>query len=180
MLTILLLPLGVGLAVGVLLGGSVRGFADPGLRAVWLLWAAAGLQLIQLWFGLTLAVLIGVFGLVVIWIVTNLRGQVPSARFGLLAMLLGLLANGLTMALNGRMPYSRSAAVAAGLDADVVTPKNVPADADVRLGWLGDVLPVSPLRVVVSAGDVLIGCGVAVLVVALMCHAVPAPRTGRR
>ncbi|MGH3923871.1 MAG: hypothetical protein ACRDTT_13540, partial [Pseudonocardiaceae bacterium] len=56
----------------------------------------SGLQLLQLWLGLPPAVLVGIFGLVVAWIATNLRGQIPTMWFGLLAIVLGLLANGLT------------------------------------------------------------------------------------
>lgn len=63
----------------------------------------------------------------------------------------------------------------AGLAPARETPKNVPAGTDTMLGWLADVVPVPPLRTVVSVGDLLLALGVAVLVAALM-RGRPRPR----
>ena len=43
-----------------------------------------------------------------------------------------------------------------------------PATADTRLSWLADVIPVAPIRTVVSAGDVVLLARVSMLVAVAM------------
>lgn len=108
---------------------------------------------------------------------------------GLIA--LGLLANALVVGANGAMPVSVDAAGRAGVSTQQLLTgrdaRHEPADAQTRLRWLGDVVPVAlPLRPeVVSPGDVLVAAGAAQLVVAGMLRprrpvsrgSVPGPAT---
>jgi hypothetical protein len=76
--------------------------------------------------------------------------------------------NGLVIALNGRMPYEPAVAAAVGLRPGLTTPKNEPVDADTRLPYLGDTIPIGPLHKVISLGDVLISGGAWAVVVLAM------------
>ncbi len=86
----------------------------------------------------------------------------------------GLLLNVVVITANGAMPVSLYAEARAGLHDDSLLRADNGvheiADADTRLSALGDVVPVPlPLRPeTVSAGDVLIVSGVALLIVAGM------------
>jgi hypothetical protein len=163
LLLLLLLPTVAGVALGYLLGGRLAGFGTVRIRALWLLWPAAGVQL-----ALGGEWRLAVFALVLTWLAVNTAGWPRAIRIAGVVIMLGASLNGLAIALNGRMPYDPEAAVAAGLRAGVVTPKNEPAGAGTRLALLGDVLPVRPLRAVVSLGDLLIGGGTGALVVCAM------------
>jgi hypothetical protein len=79
--------------------------------------------------------------------------------------------NAIPTALNGTMPFSRSAALAAGVpawDLDSVHVKNGVAHARTKLAWLGDVIPVAPIAKVFSVGDCAIIFGTALLIFAGM------------
>jgi hypothetical protein len=83
---------------------------------------------------------------------------------------------------NGRMPYAASALVTADVTASQRargerSPKHVAAHAGTRLVWLGDVIPVRPLRKVISAGDIVLLAGVGALLAA-PCNADPGPVAG--
>lgn len=114
-------------------------------------------------------------GLVVAFLLRN-RGVRGT---GLLA--LGLLTNALVVSANGAMPVSTSASGRAGVTTQPILNgsdrRHEIADADTRLRWLGDVVPL-PLPVrpeIVSPGDVLVAAGAAQLVVVGM-----APGPARR
>lgn len=165
-MTLLLLPVLAGLVAGRLLGGRLSELAVPRLGATWLLWVAAAVQIAQATTGLPL--MASVFVLVLGWFVINLVRATTALRLGLFLGLGGLVANGTSIGLNGRMPYVPDAAEAVGLGSGVVTTKNEPVDASTVLGWLGDTMPIPPLGAVVSIGDILLGLGIAVVVAVLM------------
>jgi hypothetical protein len=165
---LVLLVTALAALVGLALGGRPGGFARIRVGGLWLLVGAAVVQVAaavwapaeQLWFLLALLVTAVLAG----WFVgRNLA--VPGV--GLMG--LGLLLNGVVIALNGGMPVSAAAADRAGADwlQAVGDGVHLPAGAGTRLAWLGDVVPVAdPLhREVVSVGDVLVAAGVALLVV---------------
>lgn len=163
------IPVIAGLVIGLLSGGRIRTDADAGLRATWLLWAAAAVQV----GGLAtrspgVPTLLAVYALVLCWIGVNLPGRTLAVRLGLSGVLVGLVANGLAIAVNGRMPYAPAAAAAVGIADGTSSMKNAPASVETLLPWLGDVLPVAPLGAVISIGDIAIAVGIAVLVPALM------------
>ncbi|GIF98245.1 DUF5317 family protein [Catellatospora citrea] len=164
-LILLIAPPAVGVIVGYACGGRLGELRYIRLSALWLLWLAAAVQAAQYYVTPLRhpALLVVVFGLVLWWLARNLPTWPLAIRVAGVAITVGALANGLTIALNGRMPYEPTAAAAVGLRPDLTTPKNEPADDATRLAFLGDTIPVSPLNKVVSAGDVLIGAGTVAL-----------------
>ena len=93
---------------------------------------------------------------------------------GMGVVMVGMVANAAVIGLNDGMPIRPSAVVAAGLAtpeqaermrADVKRRPERPGD---RVVLLADIVPVPPLREVVSFGDLAIGVGVADVIVHLM------------
>jgi hypothetical protein len=110
-------------------------------------------------------------------------GAVPLAVVGQVLLIIGVLANlhlvgtgvlavGLalnlvSMVVDGGVPVRRGALVAAGVlepadvpDATVSGPRHLERSDDLA-PWLGDALPVAPMRTVVSFGDLVVAVGVA-------------------
>ena len=164
-LILLVAPPVVGVAAGYACGGRLAGLRNVRLSKLWLLWLAAIVQAGQYYVAALRqpATLVIVFGLVLWWLAVNLAAWPAAIRIAGVAITVGALANGLTIALNGRMPYEPAVAEAVGLRPDLTTPKNEPAHGDTRLALLGDTIPVAPLQKVISAGDVLIGAGTVAL-----------------
>ncbi|GAA1852173.1 DUF5317 family protein [Asanoa iriomotensis] len=175
---LLVAPLVAGVAGGYAFGGRLANLGAVRLRAPWLLWIAAVVQVVQLFVepfarfvedGLHVPMLAVVFGPVAIWLVLNLRGRGLAARIAVAMIFVGGALNAIAIALNnGRMPYDPEAAVLAGLPVGVETRKNAPADANTFVAHLGDVIAVPPIHKVVSAGDLLIAAGVAALIAVMM------------
>jgi hypothetical protein len=180
-------PLLGGVLAGYALGGRLQQLIRTRLRAVWLLWLAAALQFVQFEFrsarlqvesALGMSLLIPIFALVAAWLVVNLAGRSRAIRVAIALLLLGGALNAAAIAANGRMPYAESALVAADVPASQKargerSPKHVAADAGTTLPWLGDVIPVRPLRKVISAGDIVLLAGVATLIAAAMRRRYP-------
>ncbi|BCJ77009.1 hypothetical protein CS0771_65530 [Catellatospora sp. IY07-71] len=164
-LLLLLAPPAVGVIVGYACGGRLAGLRNLRLAALWLLWLAAAVQAAQYYVTPLRhpALLAIVFSLVLWWLALNLPAWPRAIRIAGIAIIVGALANGLTIALNGRMPYEPATAEAVGLRPGLTTPKNEPADDATRLAFLGDTIPVPPLQKVVSPGDLLIGAGTVAL-----------------
>jgi hypothetical protein len=164
-LILLVAPPAMGVAVGYLCGGRLAGLRSIRLSDLWLLWLAAVVQAGQYYVAALRhpATLVVVFGLVLWWLAKNLPAWPAAIRVAGVAIMVGALANGLTIALNGRMPYEPTAAQSVGLRPNLITPKNEPAHDGTRLALLGDTIPVAPLQKVISAGDVLIGAGTVAL-----------------
>jgi hypothetical protein len=171
-LMLLTVPPAAGVGLGYLCGGRLSGVRNLRLSAVWLLWLAAAVQAAQYLVAPLRhpAVLIVVFGLVLCWLGVNLPRWPLGLRIAGIAIAAGALTNGLAIALNGRMPYEPAAVEAVGLRPGLTTPKNAPADSSTRLAVLGDSIPVTPLKKVVSPGDVFIGAGTIALVAFAMRH----------
>lgn len=99
---------------------------------------------------------------------------------GMTLVFAGFTMNAAVITANGAMPVSREALFAVSGRAAVAIPPGkhrLLADSD-SLVWLADIIPIPVLRTVVSAGDVVLGAGVAILVVNLMLAFPPPP--GRR
>jgi hypothetical protein len=158
--------------IGYLSGGRLSGFRTLPIRALWLVWLAAAVQFgqysVPALHRLRGPLLALVFAIVLVWLGVNLPRWPVAIRLAGLAIVLGAGLNALAIGLNGRMPYSPSAAESVGLHAGVVTPKNMPAGDGTRLAALGDTIPVPVLHKVASPGDVLISGGAAALVVIAM------------
>jgi len=182
MLTLLFAPLAIGILGGYAFGGRLGHFVRTKIRAIWLLWLAAALQFFHFEFAaarqaveerLGFSLMIPVFGLVGAWLCANLPGRSRAIKVATALIMLGGLMNAAAIAANGRMPFAPSAVQAAHESAEQQargerSPKHVAAHAGTHLRWLGDVIPVAPIRKVVSAGDLVLLAGVAALVGAAM------------
>jgi hypothetical protein len=153
-----------GLVTGWLRGGRVRHLGDVHLRGGWLAVAAGlgqvALALVPAAPRVLLAVPLAAL-VVFLWANRMLPG------LGLLV--LGLALNAAVIAVNGAMPVSRDAVLAVGAHpAEVAGARHRLLDDGDRLAPLADVVPLPALRTVVSAGDVVLAAGVAVLFANLM------------
>jgi hypothetical protein len=165
-----------GVVIGYLLGGRLDGLRTLRIKALWLVWLAAGVQFTQSLAGVRhfvegtpgVPIVAVVFAIVLTWLGVNLPHWPRTIRVAGIVIVLGAALNGLAIALNGRMPYDPGAAADAGLHPGTETPKNEPAQGHTRLGVLGDTIAVRPLHAVISAGDILIGGGACALVIVAM------------
>lgn len=174
---------GVAVVVSYLRGGRLRRVPDAELRQTWLLFAGLAVQLFvdvaaeRAWVGdttgylLLLASQLLVFG----FILANWW------RPGIGLIALGLLMNALVIGANGAMPVDVAAIEQLGVENVQVPPgKHEPMTDDTRLAWLGDVYPVSPIRTIVSLGDVVLALGLVPFVHHLMTYRTAAERRGGR
>ncbi|MCU1487688.1 MAG: hypothetical protein JWN67_4434 [Actinomycetia bacterium] len=109
--------------------------------------------------------LVGASGvLMAIWFVVNLRVATGALRWALGVALLGASLNLVVMVPNGGMPVSKAALEAIdGGHVDVTDGylyKHRLADDQTVFALLGDVIPVRPLRLAASIGDVVLLVGV--------------------
>ena len=155
-MALMVLSVVLGLAAGCARGGRLTRLADVRFRWWGVLVAGVTVQLL----GHAAAVAVGTVALVV-FAVRNLS----VTGMGVVAIGLGL--NAAVMALNGGMPVRLSALVAVGIadpgeahDADLGPRRHVERDGDV-LPELGDIVPVTPLGLVVSFGDLIVAAGLA-------------------
>jgi hypothetical protein len=168
-LTVLLLAI----VVSTVLGGRVHRIADAHLRQVWLLFVGLALQLgVDLAAGRGLledagsgglALLVTSQVLVVAWLALN--RQLP----GVWLVAVGLGLNAIVMAANGAMPVDPAAMRALGLGELEVPPgKHTLLTDGTRLPWLADIIPIRPLRSIVSVGDLVLALGLLPMTHALM------------
>lgn len=169
----------IGLAAGLLAGGR-----PSGDRHTFRLWPALLFGVVAQWLpdlpgvpdgAAPLAVACSYLALIA-FAVANLR------LVGMPVVLVGLVLNMAVIVANGGMPVRVEALVAAGIvEADEVSavdlgPKrHLEEEADV-LAVLGDVLPVAPLREVISFGDLILAAGVADVAFRLLKPTVPRRR----
>ena len=175
-LSILLLAIAAGLAVGQLRGGDLDRLRAAPMKAMPLAVAALVLQVLLGLHGLrvegalpmigsVLLVASLLLGLIVVW--ANRR------LLGMLLIGLGLLANLLVVGVNGGMPVPKATLERAGIsatssDLHELGPKYVLERPGTRLGVLGARLAVPPGRTMVSVGDVTQYAGLVLLVQGLM------------
>ena len=161
-----------GVIVGLVLGGRLDGLADLSFRWVWaallglaaqvVLFSAAGSRAAG---DAAPALYVASTALVLAFVLRNVRTTgMPIVALGAAANLVAIVANG------GTMPASRGALETAGLSAGTGFTNSRELAAPL-FAPLGDVLALPagmPLANVFSVGDVLIGAGVLVLIVAAM------------
>jgi hypothetical protein len=163
----------VAVAVSYARGGRLGVLADAPIRAPWLLFLGLGAQLgVDLaagrgyladagGAGLTILVLSQV--LVVGWLLLHRH------LAGVWLVALGLALNAVVIAANGAMPVDPAAVRALGLgELEVPIGKHTLLTEGTRLPWLADIIPVPPLRSIVSVGDIVIAVGLLPLTHALM------------
>lgn len=172
-----LLAVAAGLAIGLLAGGRFHHLARRSLRAEVLLVAGLALQLVAgRMDGAGAGTLLLVsFGLLLAFALANL------ATVGMWLVGAGIALNLVVMGLNGGMPVRASALERAGVaepgragEVQLSGRHHLERSSD-RLVGLADVIPVAPLREVLSFGDLLTAVGTADVVVHLL-----APAAGRR
>jgi Family of unknown function (DUF5317) len=175
-LSILLLVMAAGLAIGQLRGGDLDGLRAMPLKALPLAVAALVLQVLLGLQGLGLdgaLPMIGsvllvaslLLGLIVVWANRRLPGM--------LLIGLGLVANLLVVGVNGGMPVSKATLEGAGISATSpalgeLGPQYVLERPGTRLGVLGARLAIPQGRTMVSVGEVAQYAGLVVLVQGLM------------
>lgn len=165
------------LAVGAsyLRGGRLSRLADVTLHLPWLLLVGLALQV-----AVDVASARGLLGdattegwvlllisqvLVVAWVIAN--RHLP----GTVLIALGLVLNAVVIAANGAMPVAPEALAALGAEPGVTpTGKHTLLTEETRLPWLADILPLPPLRSVISVGDIVLAAGLLPLTHALMTY----------
>ncbi|HEU0214413.1 MAG TPA: DUF5317 domain-containing protein [Jiangellaceae bacterium] len=166
-MTLLLLSLTAGVAIGYARGGSLVGLVRLPLRRNRLLVTALSLYVLGVFGGWAWEPLLGVLS-ALSWLTVALYAWVNRGIPGAALVAFGLAANGLVLLLNGAVPVSTEAAARAGADRIPVigTSAREPIGPDTRLPWLGKTIPVAfpPRPEVVSPGDVAMAAGLALVV----------------
>jgi hypothetical protein len=164
--TLVLLSLAAGVAIGYARGGSLAGLTRLPLRRTRLLLTALSLSVLGVLFGWLWEPLLGVLS-ALSWLTVAFYAWVNRAVPGAALVAIGLAANGLVLLLNGAVPVSADAAARAGADPiAVVGPAGrEPMGPDTRLPWLAKTVPVAfpPRPEVVSPGDAAVAAGLAVV-----------------
>ena len=183
----LILPfaLVVGSLAGWATGGSWRArsevrFRHPSLVLVAIA-AQAALELpgIRSWpSSLRFAIVIVTYLVVGWWVLENARASSGGARFGLGLVEGGWALNLLAIVPNGGMPVSESALDRSGIAPSISVihghfSKHVPVNHGTVLRVLGDVIPLSWFRSVISPGDIVMAVGIGLLVAAAMRTSAP-------
>jgi hypothetical protein len=177
-LTVVLLAV----AVSYVRGGRLERIADARLHLPWLLFTglalqigvdlAAGRELIGDASATGLGILILSQALVVAWLVLN--RHLP----GVALVALGLVLNAVVIAANGAMPVDPGAMRALGLGELEVPPgKHTLLTEATHLPWLADVVPLPPLRSIISVGDIVLAVGMLPLTHRLMTWREPRAHT---
>ncbi|MEX2274799.1 MAG: DUF5317 domain-containing protein [Actinomycetota bacterium] len=178
-LAIVLLAVGAGFIAG----GRLRGFES--LHLHWWVLAPLGLamQIVTLptdgsrtLEAVAAGVLVASYPVLLVFLWVNRR--VP----GFALIFVGLVLNLAVISPNGGMPVSASAILnAGGNDADIASLERSPdgkhhlSTEEDLLPEFGDTIPLEPLRIVVSAGDLLAYAGLAWAVVGIMLTPAPMP-----
>lgn len=149
--------------IAMLRGGSLKDLAETSFRQVWLLVVGAVVSLAAAiwdppWLGDAgeAAVTIVALTSVVVFLVANRR--LPG--MGLAGV--GLALNTVVVVVNGAMPVSAEAARIANARGSLADPgpKHELLGPDTDLPWLADRIPVPGVRIVLSAGDMVLAAGI--------------------
>ena len=170
-----------GVAAGFLLGGRLAALADVRLRAPVVVWMALAFQLAlglgplrSLPDGLRFGLVATSYGMLGAWLALNAvlrRATLMRGAFAVLAV--GWLLNLVVMVPNGGMPVSAAALSGSGAPAGLDVEeghlwKHVEMSPSTVLPALGDVVAVPALASAVSAGDLVLVVGVAMVMAAGM------------
>lgn len=171
----------VSVVVSSLRGGRVARIGEADLQGMWLLGTGFALQFMLATKvaapaeGPASAMLLTSHALVLAWAASNWW------RPGMRLVVLGLVCNAAVIAANGAMPVDPGAIRSLGVEVvEIGAAKHELMHARTHLAWLGDVLPIVPIRTVVSVGDVLLAAGLVPLVHHLMTGRAGAARHGGR
>ncbi len=174
----LLLPLSLsaGIALGCVAKGRLRALGRLRFRAFTCLAVALGAQLAlpvvpDRW---RLVLVLGSYSVTGAWLMLNARRRPVGVRWGFLLVAAGWFLNLLPVASNGEMPVSahatRQVTHHSGNRWQANLDKHELVVDGARFRWLGDVIPVRPLKSVVSVGDLVMAVGIATTVAAAMAQ----------
>ena len=162
----------LGLLVGLLLGGRASRLGELKLRFAWLCVLGLAVQLVL--FSDAVTAWIGDLGVPIYVASTFAVAAAVAANYripGMAVVALGAFSNLAAIVANGGyMPTTAEAMAAAGFSEKAVY-SNSALLADPRLPWLTDIFAMPrwiPAHNVFSVGDVLIGLGVVIVIVAAM------------
>jgi len=178
----LILPVAfaLGLLMGWARGGSLRALSDVQFRhSSFVLAAIATQAALELpgprsWpTGVHFGIVVMTYLVVGWWLLENTRSRSAGMRCGLGLVASGWALNLLAIIPNGGMPVSESALGRAGIarSTSVIRghlSKHVPAGHHTVLLFLGDVIPLSWFRSVISAGDIVMAVGIGIVVASAM------------
>ncbi|HZA41796.1 MAG TPA: DUF5317 domain-containing protein [Actinomycetota bacterium] len=163
MLAVLIIAVLAAVAA-VLRGGSLESLAATKVKWLWLVWIALIVQvgfrvfepswLTDAW---GLVVLIAT-NLAIVWFMV-LNWKQP----GMILAAVGLLMNLVVITANGAMPVSDYVFEVIDIDESTLDSagfKHERMTGDTVLPWLGDVVPIAPLREVWSVGDFVLAAGI--------------------
>jgi len=163
--------LALAVVIGYLLGGRLSSVASLRVRWQPLAIVGLGVQVIPVpGRTLPLVLLYVSFVLLVAFAAANVRARVA----GFWLILIGIALNFTVIGLNQSMPVTRDALVASGQGDTLAVllddggAKHHLAGPGDRLLFLGDVLPIRPIQMVASPGDLIAYAGVVWLVVTAM------------
>jgi hypothetical protein len=174
---ILLLGIGAGLLLGLLLGGSFRQLGQSKMRFEGILVAVLALHVV--WPVVAVRLSLGENEFLIVWLssaVLLVGLALVNVRYaGMALVALGLLLNIVVVGANAGMPVALEvvgAAESQEAHASLAeSPLHVPADAETRLGFLGDIVAVplpQSMGGLISAGDLLLAAGAGVVVFQMM------------
>lgn len=165
-----LLVVASGAAAGYLRGGRLSRLAEIRFRAgpLLVLGLAGQLSLGFIPEPDRLPILLATYAVVGVWIARNLALWRRSLRLAMFLMAAGWALNVAAILPHGGMPVSATALDAMGAPSgyqvdDGHLYKHVPGS-----NWLGDSIPLTPLRAAISVGDVLLAGGIAAFVASAM------------
>jgi hypothetical protein len=165
--TLVLLSLAAGVAIGYARGGRLTGLRRLPLRRNRLLLTALSLSVLGVLGGWLWEPLLGILS-ALSWLTVTFYAWVNRAVPGAALVAIGLAANGLVLLLNGAVPVSTHAATHAGTEPATVLGASgrEPIGPNTLLPWLGKTVPVAfpPRPEVVSPGDVAVAAGLALTV----------------
>jgi hypothetical protein len=160
-----LIAVGVGFTLALVLGGRFRNLAGRSLRVWFLLPLGLALQLAAVGSaGSTWPFVLALLGFACLFAFAIANLGVTG--FWMIA--LGLFLNSFVIGLNHGMPIGRKALAHTGNNASVYAVLHHEQRSSDRLLILGDVVPISPVGEVVSLGDLILGVGIADVIVHLM------------
>lgn len=164
----------LGGVLGLVTGGRLQNLGEHRLAAWWLMPVGVGLQLLGAFRAgsdsdTAFALLLASYAALAGFAAANWR------IFGMVVVAVGLGLNFLVIAVNEGMPVRRAAVIDAGIAANdnevskiELKAKHHYETSDDTLMPLADIIPVRPLREVLSVGDVVMSIGIAAAIAALL------------
>jgi len=195
--TLYLVAVFVGVVVGYARRGRLQHMQWLPLWSLIVPWPAVALQVLPGWlpvlhhdWTLQLLLLLATYVIVAgflagLWLMLRQHAHARAMEAAVAMLAVGWLMNITVISANGGMPVSRAALVRAGYASETQlgkiehVRKHVLASSQTSLKFLGDVIPIHPLRRVISLGDIVFLAGISAFLAAGMMYA-PASGHGSR